>query len=64
MVQLHEKYVTDSHGRKMAVVLDIRVYQKLQECLENLQDALDIKKAKNTAGRFVSLDEMQKRLRS
>ena len=64
MVQLNEKYVTDSHGHKMAVVLDIRVYQKLQECLEDLQDALDLKKAKLSAKKYIPLAEMQKRLRS
>ena len=64
MVKLHEKYVTDERGKKTAVVLDIKVYLKLRECLEDLQDALDFKKAEASSKRFKSLEELQKRLKA
>ncbi len=64
MVQLHEKFLTDSHGRKTAVVLNIKVYLKLREYIEDLQDAVDFKKARASVRQFISLDEIRKRLKS
>ena len=63
MLQLNERYVTDSNGHKMAVLLDMKQYQKLREYLEDLQDALDLKRAKATARKFISFDEMKQRLK-
>ena len=64
MTQLKEKYVTDHQGRKVAVMLEIKQYQKLQEYLEDLQDALDLKGAKATAKKFIPFEEMRRRLKS
>ncbi len=64
MVQVKEKYVTDGNGRKVAVQLDLKEYRKLREYLEDLQDALDLKRAKATARKFISFEELGRRLKA
>ena len=50
---IHREYLIDKKGEKRSVVLPIEDYLKLWEYLEDLEDALDLKKAKDTAKGFV-----------
>jgi PHD/YefM family antitoxin component YafN of YafNO toxin-antitoxin module len=37
-MKAHTQYITDEKGRKKAVILDIREYEKLLLALEDLED--------------------------
>ena len=37
MAELKERFVVDEHGERVAVLLDIRAYEKLLEELEELE---------------------------
>ena len=54
-----ERFVTDSKGRKKAVILDIRLYQEMLEDLEDLR-LLAERKDEATS----SLDEVEARLKA
>ena len=59
---IHERYVVTPSGKTQAVVLDLREFKNLMERLEDLEDALELKKAVRTAGRFISHSDMLSRL--
>ncbi|OGB90224.1 hypothetical protein A2625_02725 [candidate division WOR-1 bacterium RIFCSPHIGHO2_01_FULL_53_15] len=40
-----EKFLVDEKGRKIAVMLDAKGYEKLMAHLEDLEDSLELKKA-------------------
>ena len=46
---IHTEYLIDERGHKKSVVLSLRDYLKLVEYLEDLEDAVDLKKAKDSA---------------
>jgi hypothetical protein len=58
-----ELLVNPADGRARAVVLPLKEYRKLMRSLEDLEDALEIKKAKASAKSFISLDELTSRLK-
>lgn len=60
---IHTEYLIDKKGEKKSVVLPIEDYLKLWEYLEDLEDALDLKRAKDTAKGFVDFDALTRRLR-
>ncbi len=64
MLRLKEKYVTDGNGRKTAVVLEMRDYRRLRGYLEDLEDARDLIRAEKTATKFISWEEMKRRLKA
>ena len=45
------------------MVLSIRDYLKLWEYLEDLEDAVDLKEAKESAGEFVDFELLKHRLK-
>lgn len=53
MIKLNEKYVTDSAGRRTDVMISVKVYRRVLEYIEDLEDRLEIRKRKRRA-RFVS----------
>ncbi len=57
-------YLTDSKGRKKAVIVSIREYQRLLERLEELEDALDLDEAVRSAKSFKEYREVFKELRA
>lgn len=57
------EYLIDEQGHKKSVVLSLRDYLKLWEYLEDLEDAVDLKKAKDTARRFEDFDKLTRRLK-
>jgi hypothetical protein len=54
-----ESFITDSKGRKKAVILDIRVYQEMLEDLEDLR-LLAGRRNEET----ISLQEVEERLKA
>jgi len=52
-----EQYVVDANGQKVAVILPLAEYEKLQEDLHDLSVIADRKDEK-----CISLEEMKKRL--
>ncbi len=55
---VHEQYVTDSAGKKTAVILSIKRYQRLQEDLHDLAVVAERRKEPS-----ISLEEMKRRLK-
>ena len=51
MEKFKQEYVIDKNGRKTKVILDMKYYIHLQKMIEDLQDALDIKKARKEKSR-------------
>lgn len=45
-------YVTDEKGNKKSVVLKIADFEKIQEEIEDLEDALELEKARKNATGF------------
>lgn len=60
---IHTEYLVDEQGHKKSVVLSLEEYLKLWEYLEDLEDALDLKKAKESAREFVDFEHLTKRLK-
>jgi hypothetical protein len=54
-----ESFITDSKGRKKAVILDIRLYQ---EILEDLEDLSLLAERRNEE--TISLQEVEERLKA
>ena len=52
MLNIKPKYVVDEKGRKTAVVLSIKDYRALMQRLQDLEDALDLDRAVETATGF------------
>jgi hypothetical protein len=38
MIHLHERYITDAQGERIAVVLDLDAYEQLMALLEDIED--------------------------
>ena len=52
-----ESYVTDKDGRKIAVQVPIKTYQKLVSDSEELEDIKEYRKAKRNKGDAVPFDK-------
>jgi hypothetical protein len=57
------KYLMDEKGRKTAVLLDIREYQRFLQRLEELEDALSLDEAIRTAQSFRDYGEIRAELK-
>ena len=53
------KYLVDEKGRKKAVLLDIKEYQRFLQRLEELEDALSLDEAVHTAQSFRGYNEIR-----
>ena len=49
---------------KKTITLPLRIYQKLLDRIEDLEDALDLKKAKKSAKSFVDFDQLAKQYKA
>lgn len=58
------EYLIDEKGQKKSVVLSIQDYLRLWEYLQDLQDALDLKKAKESSGKFIDFATFTRKLKS
>jgi hypothetical protein len=57
------KYLTDEKGRKTAVLLDIREYQRVLQRLEELEDALSLDEAVRDSQSFRDYGEIRAELK-
>ncbi len=62
MLNIKPKYVVDEKERKTAVVLSIKDYRVLMQRLEDLEDALDLDQAVETATGFREYSEIRAEL--
>ena len=58
-VDIKPKYVVSEKGRKTAVVLSIKDYRALMQRLQDLEDALDLDHAVETATGFRAYTEIR-----
>ncbi len=56
------QYVTDDHGKKLAVILPISEYNKMVDDLEELEDIKLYDKAKKGKQEFVDADQAFKEI--
>ncbi len=62
MIPIQEKYITDEAGNTTAVIIDMKDYEKLRHYIEDMEDALDLIKGKDSADGFISLENWEKQL--
>ena len=63
MIEIHPNYI-EKNGRAEFVVLSIEEFQSLQDYLEDMEDLLDLRRAKTEEGDAptVTLSELKQRL--
>ena len=57
------RYIT-ANGKKQAVIIDLDEMRKIENTIENLQDALAYEKAKREASGFITLANFKKQLKA
>jgi PHD/YefM family antitoxin component YafN of YafNO toxin-antitoxin module len=57
MPPVRERYIVDRRGKRVAVVLDIKEYERLIEELEMLEDIRAYEEAKREGDEFIPLDQ-------
>ena len=60
---IQTEYLVDEKGQKKSVVLSIRDYLKLWDYLEDLEDAIALKKAKASARGFIEFETLTRKLK-
>lgn len=61
ILEISPKYIVDSTGKKMEVVLDIVTFEKMLEQLEDLYFGLKAERALKE-GEFIDFDEASKKI--
>ena len=62
MLNVKPKYLVNERGRKTSVVLSMKDYQRLLQRLEDLEDALELDDAVETATGFRDYNEIRAEL--
>ena len=62
MLNIKPKYLVNDKGRKTAAVLSMKDYRSLMQRLEDLEDALDLDEAVETATGFREYTEIRAEL--
>lgn len=62
--KIQEQFVVDKQGKAKAVIVRLSEYQKLLKQVEDLEDALDLKRAKRTARRLIPHDVFFRQLKA
>jgi len=63
MIQVKEKFLVTGSGKTAGVVLDIKTYRRLIQRLEDLEDALELDKARRAAKKFRPYHEIRAELK-
>ena len=63
MLNIKPKYVVNEKGRKTATVLSMEDYRSLMQRLQDLEDALDLDRAVETATDFREYTEIRAELK-
>lgn len=56
-------YIVDNTGKKKAVIIDLEELGNLIDYMEEIEDALDLKRAMEEGGEFVELREFIGRMK-
>ncbi len=56
-------YIIDDAGKKKAVIIDLEEFNTLIDYMEEIEDALDLKRAIEEGGEFVELGEFVGRMK-
>jgi len=56
-------YIVDNTGKKKAVIIDLEEFGNLIDYMEEIEDALDLKRAMEEGGEFVELGEFIGRMK-
>jgi hypothetical protein len=56
------KYITDKNGKKISVILPIKVYKQLLEELEDLEDVVLYDEAKASEQEYLTAEEVFNRI--
>lgn len=64
MLKLKEKFIVDEKGEKREVILSISDYKMLLQRLEDIEDALELKKAVEEDREFEDFDSFTKKLKA
>lgn len=56
-------YIVDDTGKKKAVIIDFDEFSSLMEYIEEIEDALDLKRAMEQGKEFVELRDFTQRMR-
>lgn len=64
MLNLKKQYVINELGDKIAVQVDIKTFQKLEEYIELLEDRLDLEHAMKEPGEFRNWDDFVEELKN
>jgi len=56
-------YIVDNTGKKKAVIIDLEELGNLIDYMEEIEDALDLKRAMEEGGEFVELGEFIGRMK-
>ncbi|HEY0545173.1 MAG TPA: type II toxin-antitoxin system Phd/YefM family antitoxin [Pyrinomonadaceae bacterium] len=64
MVVAKERYVIDEHGRRTAVLLDVKYYEKLLEALEELESIRVYDEAKASDDEVIPFEQAIKEIES
>jgi PHD/YefM family antitoxin component YafN of YafNO toxin-antitoxin module len=57
MISIHPQYITDSKGKRRAVIISIKEFSAIMEQLEELQDIMLYDEAKRNNEESVSIDK-------
>lgn len=64
MPRMSTQYIVDSRGRKRAVVLPIKEFDRLMERLEELEDALALDEAIKGVPEFIEYQKVRDELKN
>ena len=56
-------YVIDDTGKKKAVIIDLEEFNNLIDYMDEIEDALDLKRAMEEGGEFIELREFMGRMK-
>jgi len=56
-------YIVDDTGKEKAVVIDLEEFNNLIDYMEEIEDALELKRAVEEGGEFVELGEFTGRMK-
>ncbi len=56
---IQTEYLVDEKGHKKSVVLSFRDYLRLVDYMEDLEDAVDLKKTRQSATKFIDFDTLR-----
>jgi hypothetical protein len=55
------KFIVDEKGKKKAVLLNLKDYQRLEELIEDLEDTVDLLRAEREAVSFIPYEKFRRK---